>query len=184
MDFFKPGSVSIKMVNPDGSLTDIDSLPDFLTNAAGESAPTCDCPPGRIMANVVEGEPRDSQEWFGSYLDEDGVVADVLKRVTADEVAIQRWLDPRSWGFPLHVSADRMKALPEHAGCLMFAGMSIRNFYGLWHADNPDTAFGTDDDVEITDGIVTDPRHPDNISGRIIDRVKMELAKLVEAKLA
>jgi hypothetical protein len=30
------------------------------------------------MANVVEGEPRNSQEWFDSYLDEDGVVADAL----------------------------------------------------------------------------------------------------------
>ena len=46
MDFFKPGSVSIMKVNPDGSLSDVDSLPDFLTNAAGESASTCDCPPG------------------------------------------------------------------------------------------------------------------------------------------
>ena len=68
---------------------------------------------------------------------------------------------------------------PEHAGCLMFAGMSIRNFYGLWHASNPHTAFGTDEDLEITGGIVTDPRHPDNVSGRIIDRVKAELQKLV-----
>ena len=47
----------------------------------------------------------------------------------------------------------------------MFAGMAIRNFYGLWHASNPHTAFGTDEDLEITDGIVTDPRHPDNVLG-------------------
>jgi hypothetical protein len=133
------------------------------------------------MSNVVEGEPRDSQEWFGSYLNEDGIVADVLKRVIADAVGVKRWLDPKSWRPTL--STFPMKD-EENAGCLMFAGMSIRNFYGLWHADNPHTAFGTDDDVEITDGIVTDPRHPDNISGRIIDRVKTELAKLVEAKLA
>lgn len=140
------------------------------------------------MANVVEGEPRDSREWFGSYLNEDGIVADVLKRVTADEVAIKHWLDPMSWRMPNLMSTIggilKRDNVPVHAGCLMFAGMSIRNFYGLWHADNPHTTFGTDDDVEITDGIVTDPRHPDNISGRIIDRVKTELAKLVEAKLA
>jgi hypothetical protein len=137
------------------------------------------------MANVVEGEPRDSQEWFGSYLDEDGVVADVLKRVTADEVAIQRWLDPASWTFPdlgfkpMPFSRVVKKNVPEHAGCLMFAGMSIRNFYGLWHASNPHTAFGIEDDVQVEDGIITDPRHPDNMSGRIIDRVKAELKKLI-----
>jgi hypothetical protein len=131
------------------------------------------------MANVVEGEPRGSQEWFGSYLDEDGIVADVLKRVSADEVAVKRWLDPRSWGFPLHAAKETMNAIPEHAGCLMFAGMSIRNFYGLWHASNPHTAFGTDEDVLIEDGIVTDPRHPDKLSGRIIDRVKAELRRII-----
>jgi hypothetical protein len=67
----------------------------------------------------------------------------------------------------------------------MFAGISIRNFYGLWHADNPHTEA---EDVEITDGIITDARHPDNFSGRIMGRVKEELKKLypqtVEAVLA
>jgi hypothetical protein len=128
------------------------------------------------MANVVEGEPRNSQEWFGSYLSEDGIVADIVRRVTADAVAIKHWLDPQSWRLiPLATSAQ-MKALPDHAGCLMFAGMSIRNFYGLWHADNPHTEA---EFVEVTDGIITDPRHPDNMSGRIIDRVKKTLADMV-----
>jgi hypothetical protein len=95
----------------------------------------------------------------------------VLKRVTADAEAVKRWLDPRSWRMP-PLSAFTLKNEPDYAGCLMFAGMSIRTFYGMWHADNPHTALGTDDDVEITDGIVSDPRHPDTISGRIIDPVK------------
>jgi hypothetical protein len=130
------------------------------------------------MANVVEGEPRNSQEWFGSYLDEDGIVADVLKRVTADEVAIKHWLDPWSWRLTgaLFSFEKQREKIPDHAGCLMFAGMSIRNFYGLWHADNPHTEA---EDVEVTDGIITDSRHPDNFSGRVIDRVKAELKKLV-----
>jgi hypothetical protein len=130
------------------------------------------------MANVVEGEPRDSLEWFGSYLNEDGVVADVLKRVSADEVAVKRWLDPQSWGFPMRKNA------PEHAGSLMFAGMSIRNFYGMWHASNPHTAFGIEDDVQVEDGIITDPRHPDNMSGRVIDRVKKALDRDVDHAIA
>jgi hypothetical protein len=135
------------------------------------------------MANVVEGEPRNSQEWLGTYLDEDGVVADVLKRVSADTVAIKNWLDPVSWKMPNGWLGTRLKRFlpeqaeePEHAGCLMFAGMSIRNFYGMWHADNPHTEA---EFVEVTDGIVTDPRHPDNFSARVIDRVKKALADMV-----
>lgn len=75
MDFFKPGSVSIKMVNPDGSLTDVDSLPDFLTNTAGESAPTCDCPPGFCQddVQVFEGTfPDFLSALFGGEPGEDG----------------------------------------------------------------------------------------------------------------
>lgn len=145
------------------------------------------------MANVVEGEPRNSQEWFGSYLDEDGIVADVLKRVRADAVAVQRWLDPVSWRVPKGWLGVRtyhfgmpVKEDPDHAGCLMFAPMSIRNFYGLWHADNPHTAFdGAHDDLETDDaGVITDARHPDNMSFRIIERVKDELRKLVPAEAA
>jgi len=140
------------------------------------------------MANVVEGEPRNSQEWLGSYLDEDGIVADIHKRVSADAVAVRNWLDPVSWAPPKGWSIGRPmpfapKKLPEqeaaHAGSLMFAPMAIRNFYGLWHADNPYTVFGVDEEVEITDGVVTDKRHPDNLSFQIIERVKAELRKLV-----
>lgn len=136
------------------------------------------------MANVVEGEPRDSQEWHGSYLDEDGMVADIVAKVSADAVAVKRWLDPLSWRMPLHLSSESMKALPEHAGCLIFAPMSIRNFYGLWHASNPHTAFAIDEELEMTDGIVTDARHPDNFSHRVIDRVKAELKKLFPEPVA
>lgn len=125
--------------------------------------------------DIQNHEPNDIK-WIGKYLDEDGVVADILERVKADEVAVKRWLDPISWNFPLHLSSESMKALPEHAGCLMFAAMNIRNFYGMWHADNPHTEA---EDLVIEDGIVTDPRHPDNFSFRVIARVKVELAKLV-----
>jgi hypothetical protein len=34
---------------------------------------------------------------------------------------------------------------PAHAGRLMFASIALRNFYGLWHADNPHPAVGIDD---------------------------------------
>jgi hypothetical protein len=131
------------------------------------------------MANVVEAEPRNSQEWFGSYLNEDGIVADVIKRVSADAVAVKRWLDPKSWKFPMVSDSGDADRKSDTDGCLLWAGMSIRNFYGLWHADNPHTAFSIEDDVQIEDGIITDKRHPDNMSGRIVDRVKKALADLV-----
>lgn len=141
------------------------------------------------LSNLVRGLGKDEKpkavKWFGSYLDEDGIVADVLKRVQADEVALQRWLDPWSWKFPylgrpMPFSKESPQP-PEHAGCLLFADRGIRNFYGLWHADNPHTG---GDDFEITDGIITDPRHPDNFSGRIVDRVKAELARLYPQPVA
>jgi hypothetical protein len=75
MDLFEPGSFSIKMVNPDGSLSDLDSLPNFLTNTAGETAPTCDCPPGLCSggAQVFEGTfPEFLSALFGGEQGEDG----------------------------------------------------------------------------------------------------------------
>ncbi|SHH03420.1 hypothetical protein [Bradyrhizobium erythrophlei] len=135
------------------------------------------------MSDVVKAEPRNSQEWLGQYLDEEGVVADVLKRVQADAEGMKRWLDPVSWHLPLlKMGGGRIDPdAPGHAGCLMFAGMSIRNFYGMWHASNPHTAKDDGDNLVIEDGIITDPRHPDNFSARVIERVKSTLADLVPA---
>jgi hypothetical protein len=128
-----------------------------------------------LMRGIGKDEKPQMPEWFGSYLDEDGIVADVIKRVSADSVALERWLDPWSWKFPyLGRPMPFGPKEPEHAGCLVFADRGIRNFYGLWHANNPHTG---GDEFEITDNVITDPRHPDNFSGRIIDRVRAELAK-------
>jgi hypothetical protein len=143
----------------------------------------------KALAKAIRGiddEPApepSKMDWFGSYLDEDGVVADVLQRVKSDDVAVKRWLDPKSWHMPLlRGSGGKIDtSAPEHAGCLMFAGMSIRNFYGMWHADNPHTVKDIHDDILIEDGIVTDPRHPDNLSSRVIERVKAALAEAVPA---
>ena len=56
MDFFKPGSFSILKINPDGSLTEIESsLPDFLTDAAGETS-ACDCPPGMCLGAGADAD--------------------------------------------------------------------------------------------------------------------------------
>ena len=63
---------------------------------------------------------------------------------------------------------------PEHAGCMMQVGMAIRNHYRLWRDDCPYT-LADGPDLQIVDGIITDPRHPDNFSGRIIERVRKAL---------
>ena len=111
--------------------------------------------------------------WQGSYLDEDGIVADILAKVRADPKVVQMWLDDDSWHMPM--SMDGLLGKPS-AGALMFAGMAIRNWYGLWHPECPYTR-NTGPDLEITDGVVTDPLFADNLSGRIIDRVRADLAE-------
>ncbi|MBP1296995.1 MULTISPECIES: hypothetical protein [Bradyrhizobium] len=129
-----------------------------------------------LIRGIGKGEKPQAVDWFGSYLDEDGIVADVIQRIRKDEVALRRWLDPWSWKFPFTLSPVLYRPPPpDHAGCLVFAHRGIRNFYGLWHADNPHTEA---QDVVVEDGIITDPRHPDNFSGRVVERVKTELAKL------
>jgi hypothetical protein len=51
MDFFKPGSFSIHIINPDGSLREIDASTDFQPIAQGESMSACDCPPGVCLGD-------------------------------------------------------------------------------------------------------------------------------------
>lgn len=111
--------------------------------------------------------------WAGTFLNEDEIVADIIKNVRAVG-AEAHWTDPWSFKSPFIGRGPDMidNDAPEHAGCLMFVGMHIRNHYGLWHPDCPITKH---EDLEVTDGIITDPRHPDNVSARIIERVRAEL---------
>lgn len=115
-------------------------------------------------------------DWHGSYLSEDEIVSDILARIKADPEALKRWTDTCSWSLPVGEDGQIDPEAPDHAGCLMFAGMQIRNYYGLWHDECPFTK-ANGDDLEIVDGIITDRRHPDNASGRIIDRVRAALAE-------
>jgi len=64
----------------------------------------------------------------------------------------------------------------------MHVGMQVRNYYGLWHVSCPYTKCGDSGrpaplDLEITDGIITDPLFPDNMSARIIERVRKSLGE-------
>lgn len=125
-------------------------------------------------------ETKAMEAWHGSYLDEDEIVSDMLAKIEADPEAVKRWTDPASWRMPIGKDGKIEDDAPKHAGCLMFVGMQVRNYYGLWREDCPYTK-ADGPDLEITDGVITDARHPDNVSGRIIDRVRAALSKATEA---
>lgn len=72
------------------------------------------------------------------------------------------------------------KPRPSGRGAVTFISMTVRNWYGLWRDECPHT-ITSGPGLEITDGVITDPRFPDNLSGRIIDRVNAALAADVEA---
>ena len=105
--------------------------------------------------------------WHGKYLNEEEIAADMIAKIRANPEGVKVWLDPVSWEMP----HGNYKELPPHAGALMNVGMQVRNYYGLWHPECPHTKT-SGADLEIKDGIITDPMFPDNLSMRIIDRVR------------
>lgn len=122
-------------------------------------------------------------EWHGTYLTEDEIVADILANIKKHDAAAM-WLDPAAWRMP-SFGPDYSPIPAEEGrdirGALLFVGRDIRNWYGLWHPDCPITVLGGDE-LEITDDIITDPRFPDNLSGRIMDRVRAILKELDDAE--
>lgn len=130
----------------------------------------------QCTANVADEEDAGERTpyarmWHGSYLSEDEIVAQILSNLNADAEAMKRWRDPESW----RMSTAPYPELPQpNAGCLMFVGMSIRNHYGLWDDDNPYTNTSADpnDETKVKDGVIIDPLFPDNMAGRIIERVR------------
>jgi hypothetical protein len=116
--------------------------------------------------------------WHGKYLNEEEIAADMIAKIRANIAKIRAnpegvkvWLDPISWELP----RSNYEELPPHAGALMNVGMQVRNYYGLWHPECPYTKT-SGDDLEVKDGIITDPRFPDNLSARIIERVRKVFA--------
>ena len=99
-------------------------------------------------------KPDPEAKWHGKYLTEDEIVADMIAKIKSEPDGVQVWLEPKNWA-PL--------------GRFSFIGMAVRNYYGLWHKECPTTKH---ENLEVTDGIVTDPGHPDNVSFRIIERVR------------
>ena len=111
--------------------------------------------------------------WHGSYLTEAEIVDDIVAKVKGEPpvqmygkpvTGVQLWLDPASWLHPMTECADVNP--PPWLGCLYYAGMGIRNIYGLWHPENPYVPGQCPPN---------DPMHPDAISARVIEVVKQRL---------
>jgi len=109
--------------------------------------------------------------WHGKYLNEEEIAADMIAKIRANPEGVKVWLDPVSWKMPY----GDYKELPPHAGALINVGMQVRNYYGLWHPECPYTKPGSAD-LEVKDGIITDPMFPDNLSMRVIERVRKVFA--------
>lgn len=124
---------------------------------------------------MVEAKTIHDYEWRGEFLPPERIAQEIFEKVCAAEPSFGRsaldlWLDDSSWnGLP------RTKAEAESGvGCLHFAGMQIRNYYGLWKPECPYTQ--VDASGYITENnIITDPKFPDNLSAVIIDMAKKKL---------
>lgn len=115
-------------------------------------------------------EQRKEPKWHGTFLSEDEIVADMVAKIRADPRALKVWRDPASHG-PLQLNNPEAC---ENAGALMFAGMGVRNWYGLW---KPECPYTENENCVVENGVIIDPRFADNVSGRIMDRVAEELMR-------
>lgn len=113
----------------------------------------------------VELPPR---KWSGRYMSEVEIIEDMIAKIKVDGEAIKAWSSPDAFVMP-KLTIGCPEVPEKHAGSLMLAGMSIRNWYGLWDSENPYTKVSA---CLTEDDIITDPLHPDNFSVRIIDRVR------------
>jgi hypothetical protein len=71
MDLFKNGSVTLKIIGPDGQVTDLGSMseiggPSLMTNSEGETSDLCDCPPGVCLGE--DGELERSIDAFDALV--------------------------------------------------------------------------------------------------------------------
>jgi hypothetical protein len=101
----------------------------------------------------------------GTYLSEDQILADLPNRVTdAETLAL---IKSNFTPSPEH----RLEAIQAIHDQIAFSRW-IRNSYGLWREDNPYTLTNPPANEE---GIIYHPMHPDNLSGRIVDRFVISL---------
>lgn len=93
---------------------------------------------------------------FRIYYTEEEIVKDMLQWFWTSPDIVEQMVDSSN-GF---MYSQRAKLL----------GRLIRNEYGFWENRNPYTEF-RDGVVEVKDGVIVDRRHPDNLSGLIVDKI-------------
>lgn len=111
----------------------------------------------------------------GSFMSEGEIVDDIIANRT--ETKMRRII---GYNFDPPLSEDEKDAVRKtgfnaYAYLRVEFGRWIRNSYGLWDKANPYTV---PDPEPNADGVIDHPRHPDNITGRIIDELVRRLRML------
>ena len=106
----------------------------------------------------------------GSYMNEDEIVQDIIDALKGNPGSELEGL--LKSGFKTEPSEFDLTTPPFSNFLDTYAKISfgryLRNTYGLWQEDNPHVCINPDPNA---DGIIDHPRHPDNLSGTIIDRL-------------
>lgn len=105
--------------------------------------------PDSLKKHFVESTKRDKK----LYMSEEQIVKDLLYRIRTNPESLDDW----------------MKLKRDHVGMLHHGlGTKIRNYYGLWDPKNPHVKVNAKPNK---DGIIDDPKFPDQVSHRILTDV-------------
>lgn len=109
----------------------------------------------------------------GTWMDADEIFNDLIQhRITDDRT---KEIIAKNFNFDLLATAEEREMVKE-TGLNPYGfhyqqfGMWIRNSYGLWAEENPHTNHDRETGAD-------DPRHPDNYSAAIIDRLTKHFSK-------
>ncbi len=126
----------------------------------------------RYFARIpVDRHVKDT--WFDAYMLTVRLIVRRMFRVYFTETEMIRdqlawfWQSPEVVGRMVDTSDSFM-----YGQRYILLGRLIRNEYGLWESQNPYTKIV---DCETTDGIITDPLHPDAVSSRVTTEVMTSL---------
>lgn len=122
--------------------------------------------------DVSAGKKSRMRRWvrqrFRIYFTEAEIMKDMLQWLWSDRVAVERLVASRGLMY-------------MHSNTLM--GRWLRNTYGFWEEANPLTEI-RDSHLEKVDGIISDPRHPDNLSGKLVEEIFRSIKETVEVQRA
>jgi hypothetical protein len=106
----------------------------------------------------------------GSFMTEDQIVEDILEKRIDDDV---RRILKDNFNPPL-TEDEKLLGFNPYAFAQSSFGRWIRNSYGLWSMDNPHVVLNPSPNKI---GVVDHPMFPDNLAGRIIDKLVQRLSE-------